>query len=60
MVHSYTSGTVVAELLERGPEVTPAARRKGRQLKAAKKYDWLAVAILFVGAVVVLIFASLE
>jgi hypothetical protein len=60
MVHSYTSGTVVAELLERGPDVTTSGTPKGRQLKATKKYDWLAVAILFVGAVVVLIFASLE
>jgi hypothetical protein len=33
--------------------VTTSGTRKGRQLKAPKKYDWLAVTILFAAAVVV-------
>jgi hypothetical protein len=36
-----------------GPDVTTSGTRKGRQLKAPKKYDWLAVTILFAAAVVV-------
>jgi hypothetical protein len=33
MVHSYTSGTVVAELLERGPDVTTSGTPKGAAIE---------------------------
>jgi hypothetical protein len=37
MVHSYTSGTVVAELLERGPDVTTSGTPKGAAIEGNKE-----------------------
>ena len=37
MVHSYTTGTVVAELLERGPDVTTSGTPKGAAIEGSKE-----------------------